>query len=892
MKTLKTLTGIIALATTATLMLTACADQTELPLGNAALQDTSAKQTVDNSIQFAPYMGRTNTRAIVDQTYNGGTLYTSTLPTARFGVFGYNTGSADYAPNTFAANFMYNQQLKYDDGTSAAPTRASWVYSPVKYWPNTSDLANAFDDPSNTATPAGIQKLSFFAYSPYAKNILLTAKTDPDENTIDQAASAYPATPLYGALPKLADGTTDITPFKTANYATATTTGGVVGMTQWTELVDPWVNYVMKDGYDGTMTDPSKGIDLLWGLRGQYIYNEADGTDYTVPMLGNNYNVNLTKQGVDEKVRFMFKHALAKIGGSTKDESYSAEYPSQTGFKVVVDIDGNSTEPGQGTDQQESFFPMPFNNLKTLVTVQSVKVRDPWTYAQEPGTTLNKTTTKSNLNTFGWFNISDGTWLNAGHSADPAANGGAQGAKVQLLIDNTGNAGVAQLHPEIAEKGIGTTKVIDDDPAKPWQWKDVNPKGATTVAKPLYDNANADGIMLIPGSTPQTLYVTVDYFVRTADPQLAKGYSEVEQIITNKVELQSLEANKYYTIVIHLGLTSVKFEAIVADWAMNGGDSYDENGQTVEDPATPENKAVWLPSNVVNTTTINAFAGTTHKYVTVDAATLLYTVNMTGLTDGNTLTVTGTGNFNSATTTTTAISGGAATVNVGLLPNNTVTEPETVITITEKDGTSATVTTTVLHITQSAGDLLLTASIAEAAYNQAPYTITATYALGSAVDLGDATVTANAASGATTAVAGNVITVTPAVNNETANRDIVVTVTKGGLTKSLTISQAAGPLTVATVADAGTATWTTATATLTFTKEAIDVAPTYTVKKSDGAVTASPVTDFATSDSWLSVNATDGRLKASANTTGAPRTATVTVHYNDATGTFKVTQSN
>ena len=609
MRILKTLTGITALAATAALMYTACADQTELPQGSAATVAAYASQPADNTIQFAPHMSRPGTRAIVDQTYNGGTLYTSTLPTARFGVFGYNTGSADYAPNAFAANFMYNQQLKYDDGTSAAPARPSWVYSPVKYWPNAQSLPNVFDGPSATpepapATSATIQLLSFFAYSPYAANILLTTQTAPDENTIDQAASAYPATPVYGELPKLADGTTDITPFKTVNYATATTTGGVVGMTQWTERVDPWVNYVMREGYDGTMTDPAKGIDLLWGLRGQYLYNEADGTGSTVPMLGNHYNVNLTKQTVDEKVRFMFKHALAKIGGSAKDESYNAEYPRQTGFKVVVDIDANSAMAGEGIDRQESFFPVPFNSHRTLVTVRSVSVRDAWTYAQEPESTLDKTTTKSNINTFGWFNISNGTWLNAGYSADATDNGGAQGAKVQLRIDNTGQAGVPQLHPEIAEKGIGTTKVIDDDPAKPWQWNDANPKGATTVAKPLYANDNADGIMLIPGTSPQSLYITVDYFVRTADPQLAKGYSEVEQIITNRVDLQGLEANKYYTLVIHLGLTSVKFEAVVADWATNGGDTYNEDGQTIDDPTTPENKPVWLPANVVTITTI------------------------------------------------------------------------------------------------------------------------------------------------------------------------------------------------------------------------------------------------------------------------------------------------
>ena len=679
-------------------MFTACNEQTVFSNENSVGTDVSAPQTDPNAIQFAPYMGRVNTRAEVPVSYTGGTLYTSTLPTARFGVFGYQTGSADYASNQFPANFMYNQQVKYDDGTGASPERASWVYSPVKNWPNSSDVANAFDNPSNTATQAGIQKLSFFAYAPYAKNILQTVKTDPEQNTIEQAASAYPATPVYGALPKKGDAT-DITPFRTVNYASATTVGGVVGMTQWTESVDPWVNYVMKDGYDGTMTDPTKGVDLLWALRGQYTYDETDNVDNVVTTLGSEYNVNLTKQSVDEKVRFMFKHALAKIGGSSKDESITATGPRQTGFKVVVDIDANSSEPGIGLDNQKKFFPEPFNPLKTLVTVKSVKVRDPWTYAQEPGSTLDKTTTKSNLNTFGWFNISNGTWLNAGYSSDPTANGGAQGATVQLTIDNTTTG--ANLNPEVCEAGVGTTKVIDTSTDKPWQWLDVNPKGVTTSAKPLYANEDAEGIMVIPGENAQTLYITVDYFVRTADPQLAKGYSEVEQIITNKVDLKSLEANKYYTIVIHLGLTTVKFEAIVADWAMNGGDTYDENGQTIEDPSSAENTAVWLPSNVVNTTTISAHAGTSHKYVTVDAATETYTVNLTGLTDGNSLTVTGTGNFDATTTTSTAIASGSATVTVGLKPNTTTTEQESVITIVEKDPSDNTVSTTVLHITQN-----------------------------------------------------------------------------------------------------------------------------------------------------------------------------------------------
>lgn len=50
---------------------------------------------------------------------------------------------------------------------------------------------------------------------------------------------------------------------------------------------------------------------------------------------------------------------------------------------------------------------------------------------------------------------------------------------------------------------------------------------------------------------------------------------------------------------MHIGLTSVKFEAVVADWAAKANEAYDE--QTGEDKSTGDDNEskVWLPSNVV-----------------------------------------------------------------------------------------------------------------------------------------------------------------------------------------------------------------------------------------------------------------------------------------------------
>ena len=59
-----------------------------------------------------------------------------------FGVFGSYTGRLTYENTTVSPDFMYNQQVKYDNG--------AWIYSPVKYWPNNST-----------------DFVSFFAYAPY-----------------------------------------------------------------------------------------------------------------------------------------------------------------------------------------------------------------------------------------------------------------------------------------------------------------------------------------------------------------------------------------------------------------------------------------------------------------------------------------------------------------------------------------------------------------------------------------------------------------------------------------------------------------------------------------------------------------------------------------------------
>jgi len=78
------------------------------------------------------------------QTRASGKIDDAALQTKGFGVFGFYTGRLTYENTTVSPDFMYNQQVIFNN------TRNAWEYSPVKYWPNDSR-----------------DYVSFFAYAPY-----------------------------------------------------------------------------------------------------------------------------------------------------------------------------------------------------------------------------------------------------------------------------------------------------------------------------------------------------------------------------------------------------------------------------------------------------------------------------------------------------------------------------------------------------------------------------------------------------------------------------------------------------------------------------------------------------------------------------------------------------
>lgn len=838
--------------------------------------------------------------------YNGGIITTTgdnetkKLYDAEFGVFAYQTGSADWTADSKVAEFMYNQKITWT-ATSATPNN-TWVYEPVKYWPNGVDAANADNDPSNTAWEKSVQKLSFFAYAPYTANATTIVTQYPDG---DAPYGTYPA------------GITKDDVFQTTAYSSATSKGGVIGMTDWDAQKDPWLNYYLHDPLT------SNAVDLLWGLRGQYNYDETDNTDnLQVDKLGNTYNVNLTKQSVDEKVRFLFKHALSKFAGSTKDLGTGAvdTKPAQSGLKIVLDVDANTTDPGVGADNQTAYFPAGFDKTKTLVTVKSLKIQDAYTFEDESN--VIGTAQKSNLNTYGWFNISTGQWVNGNHKTEAGPTG--DGATLNYVVSD-GEGTNLKLNDIIREIGanevsasVSSKKSLDATDKT--IWSTTNPTGVDKGTPiPVFNNVNNPGIVLIPsGDKIQTLYITVDYFVRTADPQLKKGWSEVEQIITNKVDLVNLEPNKYYTLVIHLGLTSVKFEAVVVDWSQNPEDTYDEDGNIHEVPTTEDKDIVWLPSNVVNTTTISADANSTHKEVAVAGHTTEYTIDLTGLTKGSTIDAeyavdpSGTNASTKAGSPTYTSSSssvqidGKAKLTVTLPVNNTSTPRTYTVTIKEKDALSNVLSTTKVTIKQAAGELVLTPANASISTDAADFTANLTNGGGANVDVAatPTTLTAvdqdgsdkdNTGTSITLTHTTNTITVPVKANPYVGPRKWTLTLTQDGLTATTTVVQAAGAPTINTIAvgTPGTNVSVSGKNLVSSTSAPMVTTPTLNVQVNSVDVAAANIS-YTSNASWLTVNSSTGAISATENKTGIDRVATVYVtvtdKYGSASTSYTVTQ--
>ena len=610
MKHFSLLTALAAIA----VLLTACSESNDLSLPPQANQNTS-----DNAVQFSTYMGRVNT------TRGGayGSINTTKLaePDYGFGVFAYQTGTAPYTSfRTQAAiaehypNFMYNERI-IGDGNGG------WKYADVrntKYWPNevgteTVDDQNndSGNDPAKTDYTNG-GNVSFFAYAPYAD-------------------FGYSATTKVSGI----DG-------QAVNSANDGTTSGIIAFSGnlWNgsaadkKFSDPFVTYRISN-------DSKKQVDLLWGttgtngvnvlgnqqlgqpsegieeyVNGSLIENNHATTPPTIVRPIYNVNTNLTKQKTNGTVDFAFKHALAKIGGSyvgTGDGSDEDGNTPTNGLMVILDIDENGNETG-GSLQPYAGTPLETgsdagkNRYNTKVTINNIVLENEKQLTADGITAIENNTafdfssdtyTTTLLNQ-GLFNLVTGVWH------DLSTTGSTQRTHTIEVSD------VSQADPS-STPGADDTKdaVLNLNIAEPASVNWTNnytkaafellPIGVTTVAKNVYQS-DAQPFVFIPGTKP-IIKITVDYTVRTYDAKLAKKYSEVRQKITkNLYILDNIQLNKQYNILIHLGLTSVKFTATVSDWEVTNATGTTTDPGDGTSPVTTydgeELEHIYLPINV------------------------------------------------------------------------------------------------------------------------------------------------------------------------------------------------------------------------------------------------------------------------------------------------------
>ena len=295
---------------------------------------------------------------------------------------------------------------------------------------------------------------------------------------------------------------------------------------------DPIIKYVVD-------TDPKTSVDLLWGVAAATAsQNYSPIVSNTVAITTGLPFVDLVKPGkpASDKLSFNLRHALAKVKFTI---DYIADAETPNGTSKVINAD------------------------ETRIFVRSFTING---LAMKGALNLHNTEANKPL----WKDFDgvkdlsfDAITFNDGRK--DGREGDANGIQ--------GNEPNQFLNPEIVENHAL---------AEAGKFAATKKPGVTKDAQLLFGGtANEDNsgfFYVIPSdSTSEQVDVNIVYDVETIDPKLAGLLSDnnthgisIENVISKTDILgdsKSFEAGKVYTIKIHLGMTSVKIEASVQDWA-------------------------------------------------------------------------------------------------------------------------------------------------------------------------------------------------------------------------------------------------------------------------------------------------------------------------------------
>lgn len=588
------------LAATALVGFAGCSDSDDL-----ASIDTGTTQAAEETpVSFGTYLGnakstRSGKTDLIDNT---------NFANYEFGIFAYNTGIKKFneavstdIPAFFTVesdggvyNYMNNEEISKES--------SDWKSKTTKYWPNQTYQKL---DGSKNATLMN-QYVSFFAYAPFVAN---------------------PTTDDYGILA-----------FKQGKDYKESTTNFI------TTGADPIIDYSAKAKSTGSPAgDVGKQVDLLWGTAnasdpsfdGSYnnegkSYNTVEGT-YAK---GVKVNADLTKMKTEGKVKFSFKHALARFGGNTGTSGSGSTAKTDNSITLDVNNDVVRTDGGNGdplasqTKVYIKWIAIEFtknndNNAegeaKTAIPIkgQFDLVNGKWNpvgeslttgegssattvdekpivyfIAPEVNSTSNSTSksyTRSIEKSYGEYTTYKGSGftptdvvkvsMNEDLYADVATSGKYPVADGAFA----GQWGKTVHHDAVTdpETGAVTTPASDE-----LVTSGVVDGALTTTAQNVIKEGQSP-ILFIPGFSPK-IRVIVSYVIITPDKNIKENYSEANQIQEDAFTFGStpsdvapkIDLNKKYNLKIHLGLTSIKMDATVEDWAVdNNSGSTTQEGQ-------------------------------------------------------------------------------------------------------------------------------------------------------------------------------------------------------------------------------------------------------------------------------------------------------------------------
>ena len=298
---------------------------------------------------------------------------------------------------------------------------------------------------------------------------------------------------------------------------------GITGMSRNSAAGDPLVKYIAS-------FEAGKGVDLLWGV--------CDNPQWAIVQGGTTQSINDGQLGLpwlnverpmvantqqaltnNQRMKFTFKHALAQ-------------------FSVNVDafVDGlDNTNPVAS---------------KTKIYVRQISFTG---FATKGALNLNNTEKDKAL------------WLDYNGTADIES-----GAAVTIYDGRKdgkeGTTGADASNEKV--RGLNKTIISDYDESTN---TGNTQEGVTAVTKPLFEST--DPVMVIP--TGEDMEVEIVYDVETEDANLSTLLSDgktngssIENRISKTVSFGTtgMENGKHYTLNLHLGMNSVKFDATVTGW--------------------------------------------------------------------------------------------------------------------------------------------------------------------------------------------------------------------------------------------------------------------------------------------------------------------------------------